>query len=342
MKSPLSNPRQLAIWLFACCGMVMAMTIIGAITRLTESGLSITEWNVVMGALPPLGAAQWAAEFEKYKASPEFELKHYWMGVEDFKQIFFWEWLHRLWGRTIGLVFAIPLIVFWLQKKIPSTLKPHLIGLFLLGGAQGYMGWYMVQSGLVDHPEVSHYRLAAHLSLALVLYSYMAWLGLSLWREKSTAANEQVSFRILPLHGALALGCVALTIVWGAFVAGLDAGLIYNTFPQMGHGLVPPEMWSRSPVWINLFENHASVQFTHRLLAITTGIVVLSYAWRGYQTKSHVVYIYLGLWMLMQIGLGISTLLSQVWIPVAVFHQLGAVILLSLVIGSLQLPRSSR
>lgn len=332
----MSELRSIAIWLFVCCGMVMAMTVIGAITRLTESGLSITEWNVIMGALPPLNEAAWQIEFDKYKASPEFETKHYWMVLSDFKQIFFWEWFHRLWGRMIGVVFAVPLIVFWVRKKIPQGLKPHLIALLVLGGAQGYMGWYMVQSGLVDRPSVSHYRLAAHLSLALIIYSYMAWLGLALWR------SAQEGKRIATLHGGIALATVAITIVWGAFVAGLDAGLIYNTFPMMGNGIVPPEMWAHSPAWINLFENHASVQFSHRVLAMITGGLVLWYAARGFQREPHPVYIYLALWVLMQIGLGISTLLSQVWLPVAVFHQLGAVILLTLMIAALQLPRSSR
>ncbi len=336
------STRPIALWLLICCGMVMCMTVIGAITRLTESGLSITEWNVVMGALPPLNEDQWAAEFEKYKASPEFELKHFWMHVGDFKQIFFWEWLHRLWGRLIGLVFAVPLLVFWVRRKIPSTLKPHLLCLLALGAAQGYMGWYMVQSGLVDQPAVSHYRLAAHLSLALTVYSYMLWLALGLWRTKPEPANAPVLHHPLPRHGALTLLCVVITIVWGAFVAGLDAGLIYNTFPYMGDGLVPAEMWSKAPAWLNVFENHASVQFVHRLLAMLTGLVAISYALRGWKITRHNVFVYVGVWVLMQIGLGISTLVSQVWIPVAVIHQLGAVLLLSFVIASLQLPRRPR
>lgn len=338
----MSDKRLISLWLFICCGMVMAMVVIGAITRLTESGLSITEWNVVMGALPPLNEAAWLAEFDKYKASPEFELKHYWMTVEDFKGIFFWEWFHRLWGRLIGLVFALPLIVFWVRKKIPSSVKPHLVGLLFLGAAQGYMGWYMVQSGLVDRPSVSHYRLAAHLSLALIVYSYMLWLGLKLWRNDMPAANTQTLPAPCRLHGLATLACVATTIVWGAFVAGLDAGMIYNTFPLMGNGLVPPEMWSRAPAWINLFENHASVQFAHRVLGILTGLVVASYAVRGWLASKQPVFVYVGLWVLVQIGLGISTLVSQVWIPVAVFHQLGAVILLSLVIAAFQTRSNSR
>jgi cytochrome c oxidase assembly protein subunit 15 len=315
----------------------MIMTVIGAITRLTESGLSITEWNVVMGTLPPLNHDQWLAEFEKYKASPEFSLKHFWMGVEDFKKIFFWEWLHRLWGRLIGLAFAVPLVIFWIRGRIPRDFKINMVILLLLGGAQGYMGWYMVQSGLVDQPSVSHYRLAAHLSLALIVYAYMLWTGLRLWTASPfVAANSGGPPSSLIRRGGTALFCVTVTIIWGAFVAGLDAGLIYNTFPLMGDGLAPPEMWSYNPPLLNLFENHASVQFVHRWLGIVTGLVVLFYAWSGMRLTSRPVFTMLAVWVFVQVGLGISTLLSQVWIPLAVFHQLGAVILLSLVVAGLQ------
>jgi cytochrome c oxidase assembly protein subunit 15 len=320
--------------------MILLMTVIGAITRLTESGLSITEWNVVMGWLPPLGDEAWALEFSKYKASPEFELKHFWMQVDDFKQIFFWEWLHRLWGRLIGLAFIVPLIVFGVRGQIPRSIRPHLILLFLLGLAQGYMGWYMVQSGLVDRPSVSHYRLAAHLSLALIIYSVLLWAGLRLWTQKAPAANANAHaprpHRVLIAHGFAALALVAVTIVWGAFVAGLDAGLIYNEFPFMGANLIPPEMWAHSPKALNLVENHASVQFTHRWLGITTGLMTLAYAWIGFRQTRQRLFLLVGGWVLVQIGLGITTLLSQVWIPVAVLHQFGAVVLLSLVIASLQ------
>jgi cytochrome c oxidase assembly protein subunit 15 len=334
----MSDARKIALWLFACCAMVMIMTVIGAITRLTESGLSITEWNVVMGTLPPLNQDQWLAEFEKYKASPEFSLKHFWMGVEDFKKIFFWEWLHRLWGRLIGLAFAVPLVIFWMRRRIPHDFKINLMILLLLGAAQGYMGWYMVKSGLVDQPSVSHYRLAAHLSLALIVYAYMLWTGLRLWMaQPQLAANSQKNpHSSLIWYGSAALLFVSVTIIWGAFVAGLDAGLIYNTFPLMGNGLIPPEMWAQSPPLLNLFENHASVQFVHRWLGVLTGLVVLFYAWTGMKLTARPVFMALAAWVFVQIGLGLATLLSQVWIPVAVLHQLGAVILLSLVIAGLQ------
>ncbi len=343
MTNPVYSVRPVAIWLFCCCILVFMMTGIGAITRLTESGLSITEWKVVSGALPPLNEQAWQESFEKYKASPEYKLKHFWMSIEDYKQIFFWEWLHRLWGRLIGLAFAVPLIFFWVTKRIPPAIKPNLLILLALGAAQGYMGWYMVKSGLVDEPSVSHYRLAAHLSLALLVYSYMLWTGLKVWASDPVVIYPHAApTRSLYTHGWIALACVAVTIVWGAFVAGLDAGLIYNEFPKMGDGLMPPEMWAQSPAIMNLVENHASVQFMHRWIAIATGLVVLAYAWRGTKKTDRPVFALLAAWVFVQIGMGIGTLLSQVWIPVAVMHQLGAVILLTFVIASLQAANPAR
>lgn len=333
-----SPERPLALWLFSCCLMILLMTLIGAVTRLTESGLSITEWNVVMGWLPPLSEAAWIAEFEKYKASPEFEIKHFWMGVEDFKQIFFWEWFHRLWGRLIGLVFIVPLIFFWIRKKIPAWMRPHLLILLALGAAQGYMGWYMVQSGLIDRPSVSHYRLAAHLSLALLIYSLMLWVGLRLCRQETTSDNSSLLPPScgLPLTGLAALVLTSLTIIWGAFVAGLDAGLIYNSYPLMGDGLVPPDMWALQPPLANLVENHAGVQFVHRWIAIATGGLCLIFSLAGFRRTGHRLFLALGATTLFQIGLGIATLLSQVWLPLAVLHQGGAILLLSLTVAGLQ------
>ena len=323
--------------------MVFIMTGIGAITRLTESGLSITEWKVVSGSLPPLNEQQWLESFEKYQASPEYEIKHSWMKLEDYKKIFFWEWLHRLWGRLIGLAFALPLAYFWLARRIPAFIKPNLLILLGLGAAQGYMGWFMVKSGLVDQPSVSHYRLAAHLCLALTVYSYMLWTGLRLWASAPVVIYPHPEpSASLRRHGYVALACATLTIIWGAFVAGLDAGMIYNEFPLMGDGLVPKEMWSHTPAILNLFENLASVQFMHRWIAMTTAVVVLSYAWRGTKQTDRPVFAMLGAWVFAQVGMGIGTLLSQVWLPVAVMHQLGAVILLSFIIASFQVVIPAR
>jgi heme a synthase len=344
----LSHSRQVALWLFSCCAMIVAMTIIGAITRLTESGLSITEWNVLMGILPPLNEAQWLSEFEKYKATPEFLQKHYWMNLDDFKNIYFWEWFHRLWGRLIGLVYAMPLAYFWVKNKIPQGYKPRLLIFLGLGGLQGFMGWFMVQSGLVDQPDVSHYRLAMHLSLALIIFALLFWTALTLW-SKDAPSKPPLGSKALRIHGHVASLFLALTIIWGAFVAGLEAGMMYNQFPLMGQKMVPSEMWAMTPAWLNLFENHASVQFTHRWIAMITGLVILSYAAHGLKYAPKLFGL-LGLWVFVQIGLGIKTLLAfgaesglnAVSIHLAAIHQLGAVILLTLMIAAMFVTRRPR
>ncbi len=341
-----TNNKKIGIWLLSVALMVMVMTMIGAITRLTESGLSITEWNVVSGTLPPLSDQAWTAEFEKYKLTPEFQQKHFWMTVDDFKKIFFWEWVHRFWGRMIGLAYALPLIVFWSKGFIAKADRPKFLGLLLLGGAQGFMGWFMVKSGLSDQPSVSHYRLAAHLFLALVLYSCLFLQGMAFIRRDKPPLALPVASKALFCHGLLSLFLVALTILWGAFVAGLDAGLIYNTFPNMGAGLVPPDMWPHYPFWLNLFENHASVQFVHRWLAVTTGAVVIAYAAHGLKFDAKH-FGFIGIWVLVQIGLGIGTLLMfgknpEAATHIAATHQFGAVILLTITLLSLYRIRLSR
>ncbi len=339
LSAPARSSKIIAIWLFLCCFMVLTMTVIGAITRLTESGLSITEWNVVMGTLPPLNEDAWQSEFAKYKTTPEFEQKHHWMQVEDFKKIYFWEWIHRLWGRLIGLAFAVPLAIFWIKGMIPHGYHKKFLGLLALGGAQGFMGWYMVQSGLVDRPSVSHYRLAAHLSLALIIFSSLLWLAIDFLRKAKPLFYKQRANNALLAHGILTMVFVALTIIWGAFVAGLDAGMIYNQFPLMGQTIVPPELLSMSPSWINVFENHATVQFTHRWLAMITVLITLSFAVHGLSfDRKH--FAMLGVWVIIQVTLGIKTLLAMasesalhhVSIHIAATHQFGAVILLTLMV----------
>lgn len=344
-----SHAKAISIWLFICCFMVLSMTVIGAITRLTESGLSITEWNVVMGTLPPLNEQAWQTEFDKYKATPEFAVKHNWMELSDYKRIYFWEWLHRLWGRLIGLVFAVPLLFFWTKKMIPQGYHAKFLGLLALGGVQGFMGWYMVQSGLIDRPSVSHYRLAAHLSLALVIFSALLWLAIEFLRKAKPLTYKTPASKGLIVHGMITMLFVALTIIWGAFVAGLDAGMIYNQFPLMGMRIVPDELLSMTPAWLNFFENHASVQFTHRWLAMLTTLVVLSYAAHGLSfDKKH--FAMLGVWVIVQASLGIKTLLAMgadsplngASIHLAAIHQTGAVILLTLMLMTLYRAIDSR
>ena len=331
-----AHPKAIAYWLLACCAAVFCMIIVGAITRLTDSGLSIAEWKPLIGALPPMSEHEWQRLFDIYKATPQFQKQNFWMELPDFKTIFFWEWFHRLLGRMIGMIYALPFLFFLVRGWIPQSHKLKLFGIFLLGGLQGFMGWYMVKSGLIDRPDVSHYRLAAHLSLALLIYALMFWQALTFLQPKGKPD--------LPLykHGWITLGFLMTTIFWGAYTAGLDAGLIYNdSFPMMGKTWIPTEVWYTKPYWVNLFENRAGVQFTHRWLAMTTAIVILSFAIRaikrGHQDKRFAA---LGFFVFVQITLGLSTLFSGVALPLAVMHQAGAVILLTLLLSCLHKIRS--
>jgi cytochrome c oxidase assembly protein subunit 15 len=329
------HARAVATWLLVCAGMIFLMAIIGAITRLTESGLSITEWRPVTGVVPPTTPQAWQAAFDLYRVTPEYIHKNAGMTLEEFKLIYFWEWLHRLWGRLIGLVYAVPLVIFWLKGWLSPRLTWWLLALLVLGGLQGFVGWFMVQSGLVDRPAVSPYRLAVHLTLAMTLYALVLATALSLWpRRPSLAAPAGWG---LKLHGVLAMVALAATIFWGALVAGLDAGLIYNEFPTMGAGrLMPVEMWHLEPAWLNLFENHAAVQFTHRWLAVLTVMLILALAVHALLTNARgAVYPALAVMALVQAGLGVFTLLSNVQIGVATLHQAGALVLLALMVVAL-------
>lgn len=298
--------------------MVFAMAVIGAITRLTESGLSMVEWRPLIGAIPPISEAEWNRVFDLYKQIPEYQQVNSWMELSDFKRIFFWEWFHRLWGRLIGLVYALPLFYFLMRKQIPSGYKKRLFFLLFLGAMQGVMGWYMVRSGLSDLTSVSHYRLAAHLFLAVIVFACLMWTvfdlkyGRAIWRWDNFCIKR---------HGVISFAFLSITIIWGAFVAGMDGGLVYNTWPMMGDGIIPNDTigqgaFYNDPVW---------AQFFHRWVAIATGFVVLTYAIR---VKSHA----LGHMLFLQIALGVATLLSQVMIPLAAFHQAGAFILVALLL----------
>ncbi|QQG36680.1 MAG: COX15/CtaA family protein [Micavibrio aeruginosavorus] len=313
-------------WLLLCCFMVLAMAVVGAVTRLTESGLSITEWKPVTGALPPLTEEHWQQEFALYQKTPEFSQKHFWMNLEDFKKIYVWEWTHRLLGRLIGVVFAMPLLWFWARRQIPSGYGWKLVGLMVLGGAQGFVGWYMVKSGLVDRPSVSHFRLAAHLGLAVLIFSLMWWIALDFFNHPIAAPVP----KSLTQHGWGMLGLLALTMVWGAFTAGLDGGMIYNTFPRMNEHWIPPELTFNAPVWINGLHAPAAVQFIHRCLALLTAAGILALGWRARDTA-------LAAMVFVQTGLGIATILSQVAIPLAALHQAGAIILLALLLRRLHI-----
>jgi cytochrome c oxidase assembly protein subunit 15 len=324
--------RAIALWLLACCGMILLMVVIGGITRLTESGLSITEWQPVVGVLPPLDAAQWTAEFERYRQIPQYRAIHPDMTLGEFKWIFFWEYLHRLWGRLIGVVFAVPFLWFLLRGRIPRRLAPRLVGLFVLGGLQGLLGWWMVKSGLADRIEVSQYRLAAHLAAAVLIYAAMLWVALDLlWPAPLPASGRRQ--RALARGVTLALGLAFVTLVAGAFVAGLRAGYIYNTFPLMGGQFVPGEYGALLPWWRNWFENPAAAQFDHRLLAEATWAVVAAlWLWSlrlRLAARARMALHALFAMASLQLALGVATLLLVVPLPVAVLHQAGAILLLT-------------
>ncbi len=313
--------RAVGVWLLACCAMIFAMVVIGGLTRLTDSGLSIVEWRPITGILPPLGEAAWQAEFDKYRQIDQYRLMNQGMGIDAFKTIFFWEWFHRLWGRLIGIVFAVPFVWFLLRGHVQGALAAKLFALFCLGGLQGAIGWWMVKSGLeANMLAVSQYRLATHLGLALALYLGLLWIALDLLRAR--AAPRAAGLAVLALAYTTALA--------GAFVAGLDAGLRFNTFPLMDGQFVPAGYGDIQPFWKNLFENHASVQFNHRWLGIACLLAVGAFAW-SLRARAPKTAIAMVLAVGAQVALGIATLLLWVPLPLAAAHQAGSVVLLTAV-----------
>jgi cytochrome c oxidase assembly protein subunit 15 len=325
--------RPVAAWLFACCGLIFLMVVVGGITRLTLSGLSITEWKPVVGVIPPLSAAEWAAEFAKYRQIPEYEAVHSSMTLAEFKGIFYWEYAHRLLGRLIGVAFAVPLVWFLLRRRLPRRLAPRLVGILLLGFAQGALGWYMVKSGLADRIEVSQYRLVAHLAVALAIYTAILWAALGIARNPPWPDFSAVASAGWRRAAEVMLVLLALTILAGGFVAGTRAGLTYNTFPLMDGRVVPAGYSQLHPFYLNWFENIAAVQFDHRVLAIATAAAALAMWAAGLRTRlPHRARRALHLLLLaaaLQVGLGISTLLLVVPIPLAAAHQAGAMLLLT-------------
>src|SRR5439155_5257079 len=269
------DPRAIAAWLLICCALVFAMVVVGGVTRLTHSGLSITEWQPIVGTIPPLSTADWDEAFRKYQATPEYREVNRGMTLDAFKTIFWWEYAHRLLGRLIGVVFLLPLIWFGLPGRIPPRLAPMLIGIFVLGAAQGALGWYMVQSGLVDDPRVSQLRLAAHLGLAFLIFGAMFWVALSLSgataRRSGNAALRRFAFLLTAVTFVMVLA--------GGLVAGIRAGFAYNTFPLMNGRWIPPGILLLEPWYRNLTDNMTTVQFDHRLLAWVLAALVPWFAW---------------------------------------------------------------
>jgi heme a synthase len=319
----------IAGWLFICCGLIFLMVVVGGVTRLTLSGLSITEWNPVVGVVPPLSAADWAGEFAKYKEIPEYRAVHSLMNLDEFKGIYLWEYTHRLLGRLIALFYAMPFAWFLVRGRLPRRLIAPLCGILLLGFAQGGLGWYMVESGLADRAEVSQYRLVAHLALALAIYVAILWVALGIIREPARADPG----RGWGWAADLVLVFVALTILAGGFVAGTRAGLTYNTFPLMDGRLMPEGYAQLRPFILNWSENIAAVQFDHRLLAVATAVLILvvwAAGWRSLLPRPARAALYgLVVFALLQVALGITTLLLVIPIPLAAAHQAGALLLLT-------------
>jgi heme a synthase len=320
MNKPVYKP--MVIWLFYGCFLIFLMVVIGGITRLTRSGLSIVEWDVVMGTIPPLNKQQWMEMFDKYKQFPEYQKLNYHFTLSDFKSIFWWEYIHRLLARLIGIIFIVPFVYFWAKGKISKSLMPKLLIILALGAFQGFLGWYMVKSGLVDDPFVSHYRLAIHLMAAFVTFGFTFWVALDeLYRPKMDA---------IPCKGLVRANWIffvvlTIQIIYGAFVAGLKAGYVFTTWPKMGDSWMPEAVTAMRPLYVNFLEGLAGIQFIHRNLAYLL-IILVGYIWfiaRKYpltKAQKWAVNLLVGS-TLAQVVLGIFTLIYAVPIALGVIHQ---------------------
>jgi heme a synthase len=321
-----ARPRAVALWLLAVAALVFLMVVVGGITRLTESGLSIVRWEPLSGTLPPIGEEAWAAEFAAYRQSPQYQLVNNGMSLEDFKNIYFWEYVHRLLGRVIGLAFALPLLWFALKRAIPRGYGWKLVALLALGGLQGAIGWWMVASGLVDRPDVSHIRLAVHLLMALAIFGATLWLALDLF---ALARGSRAGPARIPTSAIWMLSLLFLQFLFGAYVAGLDAGYAYSSWPKMGDEWFPAGAPLLEPFLRNFADNPIMVQFVHRWLAFAVAAaaaVLARSAWLGSHRKEAVALVGA---VIVQILLGIYTLLSGVELWIAASHQGMAVLLLA-------------
>ncbi len=328
-EKQLASLPYIRSWLVFVAAMVFAMVIVGGATRLTDSGLSITEWKPLLGAIPPLNETDWLEALEKYRQIPEYQLINKGMSLDEFKFIYWWEWGHRFLGRAIGLAFFVPFVFFWLTGRLHKSQVPRLLVLFVLGGLQGALGWYMVKSGLVERTDVSQYRLSAHLTLATVIFAAIVWTALGIGRDKRRPASTVTL-------GWSALTLTVLIIVQtalGGFVAGLDAGLSHNTWPLMDGRFVPNGLMAMEPAWRNFFENVLTVQFQHRIMAYVIAGLALAHAARAMSEKNSPAVRMSGLAILIavlaQIGFGIWTLLAHVPITLGLIHQGGALVVLT-------------
>jgi heme a synthase len=323
--------RAIAVWLLICAGLVFAMVVLGGVTRLTHSGLSMVEWRPVTGFLPPLGQEEWQQAFSRYKEFPEYQKVNQGMTLDGFKAIFWFEYSHRVLGRLIGIAFFVPFVFFVARRRVGRRLFPTLLLMFVLGGLQGVLGWYMVKSGLVDRPDVSHLRLTAHLGAALVIYGFILWVAFGLLGSGSST-EDPIANRLRP---TLKITCVAILIVAlsGGLVAGLDAGFHYNTFPKMGDTWVPSGLGALQPWWSNFLDNRTTVQFDHRLLAESLFFAVIGvYLWArrlGISGRAHRALLVLVGAVTLQAALGITTLLLVIPVSLAAIHQAGALVALA-------------
>ena len=325
------RPRAMANWLFFVTGLILTMVAIGGITRLTESGLSITEWKPVTGTLPPIGEAAWQAEFDAYKNSSQYVLMNQGMTLAAFKQIFFWEYVHRLFGRVIGLAFALPLIWFAVKRAVPSGYLGRLVVLFILGGLQGAIGWLMVKSGLTDRTNVEPAMLAAHLGMALILMGAVIWTACDLLAD---ARGHTRKARITPF-GAIAIVLLFVQILFGAIVAGLRAGYIANTWPMMNDHFVPEGIQWWGSLWMTLTSDPFLIHFIHRWWAWGAALALFFLARRVHEAGAPRIAFAIAGITLLQIMLGIATVLTGVALVIAVGHQVvGAMLLGAAVIGA--------
>ncbi len=326
-KFAATNRTLVRVWLYCICFLILVMVIVGGATRLTDSGLSITEWKPLLGAIPPLNADDWELAFEKYREIPEYTEINKGMGLAEFQFIYWWEWGHRFLGRLIGVFVAVPLVFFWITGKLEPFMKPWLILLFALGGLQGFIGWWMVKSGLSERVDVSQYRLAAHLTFACVIFAYAMWLARGLAAHSDEPVTQNVA-----LLAPVSVVVIVLQIFLGALVAGIDAGLAFNDWPTMDGAIIPSDLFVLQPWWANAFENPKMVQFVHRIsayavLALILFQMVVAYRSKSGDTHKRRTVVLLAL-VLAQAAIGIMTLVLQVPLSWALLHQGGAVVLL--------------
>jgi cytochrome c oxidase assembly protein subunit 15 len=339
---PARHARALRLWLAGIAFLIVAMILVGGATRLTESGLSITEWQPVMGTIPPLSEADWQEAFTAYQQIPQYTELNRGMSLDEFKTIYWWEWTHRFLGRLIGVVFFVPFIVFWAAGYIPRALLPRLIGLFVLGGLQGAIGWYMVKSGLVDRTSVSQYRLMVHFGFAVAILGYTLWLLFDLGTS-AQIRHVRAGIGATSWVSALVLALIFVQLLSGALVAGLDAGMGYNTWPLIDGAFIPSGLGTATPWYLNLFENGLAVQFNHRMLGYAVVVTTLAQAiWLAFRRAPQPLLgaaSTLAVLSVLQATLGVWTLLLAVPIELGIAHQAGAILVFATALYHLWLTR---